>query len=110
SSDLQTARCQHTLARRHPEILLSEAGHKVETAGRGMNHLAARLLERIQQRLDSRRDLLRQLGPHAVLARGFSYTTDSSGRVLKNAADAGDGELIRTLLAEGCIESVVRKK
>ncbi|HRK12833.1 MAG TPA: exodeoxyribonuclease VII large subunit [Prosthecobacter sp.] len=106
----QTARCQHTLARRHPEILLSEAGHKVETAGRGMNHLAARLLERIQQRLDSRRDLLRQLGPHAVLARGFSYTTDSSGRVLKNAADAGDGELIRTLLAEGCIESVVRKK
>jgi exodeoxyribonuclease VII large subunit len=44
-----------------------------------------------------------------VLARGFSYTTDARGRVLKDAAEVAEGEVVITRLAAGRLESVVRR-
>ena len=47
------------------------------------------------------------LSPYAVLERGYSLTTDASGRVVKCAADAPVGAKVTTRLASGVLESVV---
>jgi exodeoxyribonuclease VII large subunit len=51
---------------------------------------------------------LELLGPGAVLARGFSYTTDGKGKVLSRVSDVAPGAVIRTRLADGDLTSVVQ--
>jgi exodeoxyribonuclease VII large subunit len=53
-----------------------------------------RALERLEAQL-------RALSPLAVLARGYSLTTDASGRVLTSATQTAPGERVRTRLADG---------
>ncbi len=48
------------------------------------------------------------LSPYSVLERGYSLTTDSAGRVVRDAASVAAGEEIRTRLRNGAIASVVR--
>jgi exodeoxyribonuclease VII large subunit len=50
------------------------------------------------------------LDPTAVLGRGYSITYDASGHVLRKAAGVHIGERITTALAQGRIESEVKKK
>jgi exodeoxyribonuclease VII large subunit len=49
------------------------------------------------------------LDPTAVLARGYSITYAGSGKVLRNPQDVREGERIRTTLAQGQVESEVKK-
>ena len=44
-----------------------------------------------------------------MLARGYSITYGASGKVLRSAATARPGERITTRLAEGTVESEVKK-
>ena len=60
-------------------------------------------VERLQASLTS-------LDPQAVLGRGYSITRDKTGRVLRDAAQAHEGELILTTLARGAIQSKVKKR
>ncbi|HYY59954.1 MAG TPA: exodeoxyribonuclease VII large subunit, partial [Burkholderiales bacterium] len=60
-------------------------------------------LERLQASLTS-------LDPYAVLARGYSITRTSAGEVLRDAAQARDGEDILTTLARGALQSKVKKR
>jgi len=69
--------------------------HRVQRAG---SHV-----ERLQASLTS-------LDPQAVLGRGYSITRDGAGRVLRDAAQAREGELILTTLARGAIQSQVKKR
>lgn len=52
---------------------------------------------------------LASLDPTAVLSRGYSITYDGAGGVVRSAAAVRPGERITTRLAEGLIESEVRK-
>lgn len=58
-------------------------------------------------RLDSLQTRLDSTGPMEVLRRGFSLTQDSSGKVVRTSKDVKEGEHIRTVLADGTIESTV---
>lgn len=107
-ADLVQERRQ-VLAARHPRVLLVEAGHRVETRTRQLSLALSHRLDRLEDRLQARLELLRHLGPEAVLARGFSYTTDAAGRVIRSADDVGDGAELQTRLASGRLRSVVRK-
>jgi exodeoxyribonuclease VII large subunit len=49
------------------------------------------------------------LDPAAVLGRGYSITYGASGAVLRRAQDVQPGERLRTRLAEGELESEVKK-
>ena len=64
---------------------------------------ASSQVERLQASLTS-------LDPQAVLGRGYSITRDKTGRVLRDAAQAHEGELILTTLARGAIQSKVKKR
>jgi exodeoxyribonuclease VII large subunit len=69
-------------------------GHRV--------HRAAARLERAQASLAG-------LDPAAVLRRGFSITLNGHGAVLRSAADVRPDEKITTRLAQGSLDSVVKK-
>src|SRR5438034_10291456 len=66
-------------------------------------HRCSALLERFQATLAS-------VDPTAVLARGYSITRNTAGEVIRDAAAVKEGELLRTTLARGWLESEVRKK
>ena len=66
-------------------------------------HRAAARLERLQASLAS-------LDPQAVLGRGYSITRTSSGELVRDAAQAHEGELILTTLARGSLQSRVKKR
>src|SRR5688572_28649220 len=50
------------------------------------------------------------LDPAAVLGRGYSITYDAAGAVLRNAHAVQPGERLRTRLAQGELESEVKKR
>jgi len=66
-------------------------------------------LRRELARQDVRRleDQLRALSPLAVLERGYSITSDSSGRVLRAVDDVSAGDTLTTRLADGRVRSTV---
>jgi exodeoxyribonuclease VII large subunit len=66
-------------------------------------HRCSALLERFQATLAS-------VDPSAVLARGYSITRTAVGEVIRDAAVVKEGEVVRTTLARGSLESEVRKK
>lgn len=103
-------RKQHVLSAHHPRVLLAEASHRAETLTQRLRQGVAHRLERISDRLASRGELLKHIGPESVLSRGFSYTTDASGVVIKDAHDLREGEVLNTRLAKGTVRSVVRAK
>ena len=70
---------------------------------------AAHRLHRCQAHLARLGATLASVDPTAVLARGYSITSDAHGRVVRRAASVLPGERISTRLAEGSIESEVRK-
>jgi exodeoxyribonuclease VII large subunit len=78
-------------------------------------HLTQRLsgagsgrLKACQAEIGRLRASLSGLDPTAVLARGYSITYNAKGEVLRDSATASHGELLRTRLARGTIDSEVK--
>lgn len=64
-------------------------------------------VQQAQDRLASASRQLRVLSPDGTLARGYSITTDSKGRIIRRAGEVAAGELIRSRVTDGTIESQV---
>lgn len=60
-------------------------------------------------RLDSLGQRLRGIGPRSVLARGYSYTLDEHGRVVRSVADVASGDRTTTILADGRVHGRVEE-
>jgi exodeoxyribonuclease VII large subunit len=73
--------------------------------------------EHLRQGMRERREQLKRtearlhlLSPQQVLERGYSITTDlATGRVLRSVDAVTEGQVVRTRVAKGGFESVVRK-
>ena len=123
----ECARCLSREARRHIEYAMQA----VDALGRRVVHPAERLrsyqqavtqlrsrmafglahnLHAFEARLERLRVALAGLNPESVLARGYSITRDSQGRVLTDPAQVGEGERLTTTLARGWLESLVRAR
>ncbi|MBN1418365.1 MAG: exodeoxyribonuclease VII large subunit [Planctomycetes bacterium] len=114
--------------RRHASEARDRLGRAVTSAA------FARPLDRIrraEERLDDRRDALRRslytlrdrwhdrlkgaaarleaLSPLRVLDRGYSVTSDPTGRAIRAADDVAPGERIRTRVRQGTIWSIVER-
>lgn len=100
---------QQVLSRWHPRVMIAEAGLRAEGAAHRLRQALENRLERLSDQMQARADVLRHLGPEAVLARGFSYTTNAQGKVLKDAAEVKDGEMLVTQLYQGVVKSVVKE-
>lgn len=60
-----------------------------------------------RRHLENLGNLMESLSPGSILKRGFSVTTDPSGRVVKSADQVKAGEKIHSRFADGGISSVV---
>lgn len=97
---------QHFLAAHHPRVQLAEADHRAENLSQRLSQSVHHRLDRLQDGLVARGELFKHTGPEAVLARGFSYTTNTQGSVLTDPAEVGKGEQLITRLAKGTVRSV----
>jgi exodeoxyribonuclease VII large subunit len=87
---------------------------RIEGHGRRLDVGAARLeraararLEALAQRLEVAVARLAAVDPRRALARGFAIVHDASGRLVKSAADAPVGSVVRATLHEGRLEATV---
>lgn len=103
---LQRAREIHT--RRHPALAVAQVESRIQLGEQRLRQSAERLIERAAHRLATQEEALKHLGPQAILSRGFSFTTDSSGKVITSARDVATGDEITTTLAEGRVVSVAK--
>lgn len=81
------------------------AGHRVSRHAEAMAAALRLRLVREEAALSSLVAKLDLLSPYSVLERGYSLTTDAAGRVVRSASDVAPGDLIRTRLRDGSIES-----
>jgi len=87
---------------------LTPAGERVARLGRELERAAARRLERTRSALGGLERQLRALGPQAVLERGYSLTRTAGGALVRDAGQVAQGAVVRTQVASGSFESVVR--
>lgn len=60
-----------------------------------------------RRRLDHLAEKASLLDPARLLARGYSLTLDSDGRLVRSVAALGPGDMIRTRVHDGVIDSIV---
>jgi exodeoxyribonuclease VII large subunit len=106
---LRMERAAAGLARRSPHARWREAVAAVRMAVFRMQAAERTILvHRWTARLDRLAGRLEDLSPARLLARGYSRTVlERSGRTLTRAADAREGDRLRTHLAEGQLASRV---
>jgi exodeoxyribonuclease VII large subunit len=109
------------LGRRHERIgrladrLHQAVRHRIDQSARVRQldrQLLAVVLRRVaaaRNQLDARQRELAAVDPQRVLERGFSVTTDSRGQVITSVAQAQASGTLRTILADGTVESVVEE-
>ena len=94
----------------HPAQRLRSYQQQVAQLNARLAFAFSHKVHRCQAHLARLQAAVASLDPTAVLARGYSITYDATGGVVRNAAAVQPGERITTRLADGTIESEVRKK
>ena len=79
-------------------------------ARKDMKEAALALLSRRHAKLEALIRETEALSPLSILSRGYSVTTDSSGRVIHDAMDVSPGDMITTRLGKGLLVSRVEDK
>lgn len=107
----QTTRQQDRLAQRlaaqQPQSRLYQAQRQLEQMRYRLQQSLEKQLNRERQRFATLAAQLEGVSPLATLARGFSVTTDQTGQVVKKTAQLQAGDLLRTRLDDGWVESQV---
>src|SRR6185503_3867106 len=93
----------------HPAARLRAHRELVTQLGARLAFAFSHRVHRCQAHLARLNATLVSLDPTAVLARGYSITYDSAGKVLRSAAGLREGDPITTTLAEGRVASEVKK-
>jgi exodeoxyribonuclease VII large subunit len=99
---------QQVLGRYHPVKVVADAGHRVQMSSHRLAQAVDQRLRRSEDKVQASAQMLKLIGPQSILARGFSYTTTSDGRVITLASEAKPGDEIVSKLSDGELRSVVR--
>lgn len=98
----------HRIARR-THAAVERADERLATRSERLRAIPARQLAVAERRIDDTRGRLTLLDPQHLLARGWSITRDSTGRVLRSTADVTAGETITTQVADGHLTSRIEE-
>lgn len=106
------AACQtlrQRLWRVKPSQIMARRAQAANVLYRRLHERTRLQLQVARQRLANATSTLRLLSPQNVLERGYSITMDAaSGRVVQSAHGVKTGQILKTRLKEGEIESTVR--
>ena len=101
----------------HLRLIAQHPRHALERHRGQLTPLRQQLLLHIQQRVKDakaeaghKRSLLRSLGPEHILGRGYAIVTDDSGKVIRQAQDATEGEQITVRLKRGALTALVKER
>jgi exodeoxyribonuclease VII large subunit len=94
----------------HPASRLKASRQHVVHLGSRLGFALSHRLHSCGAQLERLRTALSGLDPGAVLARGYSITRDAQGKVIADAGRLAEGDVLKTTLARGWIESEVRRK
>jgi exodeoxyribonuclease VII large subunit len=104
----QNASSQLTRVRLHQ--LLLQRRQIIQQQQQRLRDLFAQQLRQVKHNLASAQAGLRLLGPQQVLARGYSITLDeTTGKILRNASETEEGQVLKTKLSEGEVRSRVER-
>ena len=92
---------------RDPRKLLEEKRDRLVRSESRLLPGLRRLLEGKASALSAGERHLEAVGPRKVLERGFTYTTDADGKVLRSAEQAKRAGTLTTVFADGAVGSVV---
>ncbi|MEM1027196.1 MAG: exodeoxyribonuclease VII large subunit [Planctomycetota bacterium] len=92
---------------RDPRKVVAEASENLARAESRLLPAVRRHLERKSAELVAARRHLEAVGPQKVLERGFTYTTDADGNVLRKAKQAHATGTLTTVFVDGSVRSVV---
>ena len=97
---------QHRMTQALPGRL-APATTRVSQAVARLSRVMQRRVTQADQQVKAMSRTLQAVGPKRVLERGYTYTTDSNGKLLRSVNDVTDGQSITTVLADGKVQSVV---
>ncbi|GHT95760.1 hypothetical protein FACS1894116_11790 [Betaproteobacteria bacterium] len=93
------------LSARRPTLTAQQT--RLDNLGQRLRHAAHTHLATQQHKLDALTASLQHLGPHAVLARGYSITRDANGNILRSVTPSRPGETIEIQLADGSLDATI---
>ena len=67
-------------------------------------------LDKLSYRMSELTSKLKALNPESVLCRGYSITTDQTGKPIREAKNLKVGQVLKTRFADGTIESTITHK
>ena len=95
------------LVRARPSELLKQRRKTVRDLQRRMRELARQHTRDWKNSIAGVSARLRLLGPENVLARGYSITTDTSGKIIRSAQSVKSGQKVKTRVSKGEFQSRV---
>jgi exodeoxyribonuclease VII large subunit len=96
------------LERLHPVRQLAEVEHRLVLVAQRLQQGVRHRMETVAESIKSKEDSLRLLGPQSVLSRGFSYTLNKEGKIIRSPGEVKAGEEIVTHLEQGVVRSLVK--
>ncbi|MFI4859310.1 MAG: exodeoxyribonuclease VII large subunit [Phycisphaerales bacterium JB063] len=107
----QHARERLRSAQRHPAVsrpdrLLAAPRDRLAQASSRLASLLPRVTKTQRDRLDALSRHLDAVGPQRVLRRGYTFTTDGEGKVIRSAQDGAAAATLTTVFADGKVVSV----
>ncbi len=100
-------RLGHRLAAQRPGHVLAQRAQVLTHLATRLSAAQARQSQAAEARMQRAADMLRSLGPQAVLSRGYTMTLAPNGQALTRATQVRPGDRLTTRLADGTIESLV---
>ncbi len=101
------AELSEALTTRRPHNLIQKRQKRVLTLATLLKAHAQKSIAQAIARIDTLQGKLNAIDPVCVLQRGFSLTEDDSGKLVRSSKEVQKGQKIRTVLADGTIESEV---
>jgi len=99
------AEARSAVNRLEPRARLGGLGERLVAAAGRLRRALAQRVEQSRAAVEAREAHLRAIGPREVLDRGYSYTTDEKGRVLREAEQVRAGQILVTHLRRGRVRS-----
>jgi exodeoxyribonuclease VII large subunit len=99
---------RHRIALSHPIQRLDGAIADFDLIRNRLASSTESALHYISERCSNAGAALKNLGPDAVLSRGYSVTLDTEGKPISSPSEVNPGQTIRTHVSEGDFESTVK--
>ncbi len=97
------------LDQQQPQPRIHRAASRIQNLEYRLSQTMSRRLSATRERFGSALTHLEAVSPLATLARGYSVTSASDGKVLKQTAQVHAGDSLTTRLADGWVESQVTR-